>query len=85
MQCQVCDTPYMIAPGIGPYCPDLECYSHVGKDERDLEALDQFEVRRRQRDGRVFAGMPDATLLRLRALCLADCRRTEAIWRVIKG
>jgi hypothetical protein len=85
MQCRVCDTPYITAPGIGPYRPDLECDNHVGKDERDPEAIDQFEVRRRQRDGRVFAGMPDAALLKLRALCLADCRRTEAIWRAIKG
>ena len=85
MKCRVCDTPYMTAPGIGPYCPDLECDSHVGKSDHDLEAIDQFEVRRRQRDGRVFAGMPDAALLRLRALCLADCKRTEAVWRAIRG
>ena len=84
MRCRVCNTPYMIAPGIGPYCPDLECDSHVGKDERDLEAVDQFEVRRRQRDGRVFANMADAALHRLKALCLVDCKRTEAVWRAIQ-
>jgi hypothetical protein len=75
----------MTAPGIGLYCPDLECDSHVGKDERDLEVIDQFEVRRRQRDGKVFAGMPEAALVRLRALCVADCKRTEAVWRAAKG
>jgi hypothetical protein len=75
----------MTASGIGPYCPDLECDSHVGKGDHDLKVIDQFEVRRRQWDGRVFAGMPDAALLRLRTLCLADCKRTEAVWRVIKG
>lgn len=85
MQCQVCNTPYLTAPGIGSFCPNLDCDSHVGKDERDLEAIEQFEVRRRQRDGKVFADMPDAVLRKLRAICLADCRRTEAVWRVIKG
>jgi hypothetical protein len=85
MQCQICDIPYMTAPGIGPYCPDLGGESHLGKDERDFEAIDQLEVRRQQRDGRAFAGMPDAALLRLGALCLADCKCTEAIWRAIKG
>jgi hypothetical protein len=82
MQCRVCHTPYMIAPGIGPYCPDLECDSHDGKDLHDLEIIDRFEVQRRRRDGRVFAGMPNAALVRLRALCLADRKRTEAIWRI---
>lgn len=51
MQCQVCNTPYMIAPSVGSYCPDLECNSHVWQDERDLEVIVQFEVRRRQRGG----------------------------------
>lgn len=84
MQCRVCNTPYMTAPGIGPYCPDMECASHIGKPDRELDTIDEFEMRRRRRDGKVFAGMPDTALLKLRALCLADCRRTEAIWRVIK-
>jgi hypothetical protein len=84
VQCRVCDTPYMTTPGVGPYCPDLECDSHVGKSDHGLEVIDQSEVRRRQRDGKVFAGMPEAVLVRLRALCLADCKRTEAVWRVTK-
>jgi hypothetical protein len=67
-------------PAIGPYCPDLGCESHVGKDERDLEAIDQFEVRRWQGIRR-YAGR---SIAQVEVLCLADCKRTEAIWRVIK-
>jgi hypothetical protein len=85
MQCRVCGTPYMIGPGIGPYCPDLECDSHEGKEEGQLEAMDRFEAQRRQRDGRVYAGMPDTALTRLRERCRADCRRTEAVWRAVKA
>ncbi|RZA30609.1 MAG: hypothetical protein EOP02_00915 [Proteobacteria bacterium] len=35
-------------PGIELYCPDLGYESHIGNDERDLEAIDQFEVQRRR-------------------------------------
>jgi hypothetical protein len=84
MHCNVCDTPLMKAPGIGLYCPDLECDSHEGKEEGVLQAIDQFEIKRRQRDGKAYAGMPRASLVEMRVKCEAECKRTEAIWRVTR-
>jgi hypothetical protein len=56
-----------------------ECDSHIGKDEAELEAMDRYEAQRRQRDGRAYAGMPQAAWRRMMENCLIDCERTEAI------
>lgn len=85
MHCPVCETPILKGPGFGFYCPDLECDSHIGKEDDQLEVMDRYEAQRRQRDRRAYAGMSQAARRKMMESCLEDCARTEAIWRAMRN
>jgi uncharacterized Zn finger protein (UPF0148 family) len=84
MHCPVCETPLLRGPGIGIYCPNLECDSHEGKDEGWLEALDAHEPMRQKRDGKAYAGMQHAVWVKMYEKSVAESKRVEGVWRALR-
>ena len=56
MHCSICETPLLIAPGIGWYCPDLQCDWHNIYDNAEARFLAAYEQKRRQRRRPGLAG-----------------------------
>ena len=83
LACPVCETPVLKCPGIGWYCPDLECAWHDGTDEAGIEAVAEYEQKRRARDRRAYAGMPQEAWLKLLAKTQEDCETMEGVWRAL--
>ena len=84
MHCSICESPLLMAPGVGWYCPELQCHWHEGLEEDQQRVVDEYEKKRRGRDGKVYVGMPQAVWLKLLEKCQADCERAQRLWQAIK-
>ena len=83
MICVYCDFPIMFSPA-GSYCANMECYTHMQRDEPDRKQIESYELKRRRRDGKADPDMPEEDRIRMVQNSICDCEQAKALWQAIR-